>query len=82
MSNAKPMNTPMHDFVPLAKDLNGKKVYKTIYRGMIKSLLYLIANRPTLIVSSMSGRDKFELKCHNPWLSIHHANNYTNVLKP
>nr|KYP51702.1 hypothetical protein KK1_026470 [Cajanus cajan] len=35
----------MHPFVGLSKDESGELVEQTIYRGMIRSLLYLTASR-------------------------------------
>lgn len=45
MSDAKPINTPLHALVILNKDENDKKVYQTFYRGMITYFLYLIISR-------------------------------------
>ena len=45
MEDAKPMKTPMHASNPLSKEESSKLVQQTIYRGMIRSLLYLTACR-------------------------------------
>ena len=51
MEGAKPMKTPMHASNPLSKDESGKQVDQTIYRGMMDSLLYLIASKPYIMYS-------------------------------
>nr|KYP62029.1 Retrovirus-related Pol polyprotein from transposon TNT 1-94 [Cajanus cajan] len=45
MNNCKPIPTPMYPFVSLSKDESRKLVDKTIYKGMIGSLLYLTARK-------------------------------------
>ena len=52
MDKAKSINTPMHHSQVLEVDEDGEKVSKTLYRGMIGSLLYLIASRPDLQLSA------------------------------
>ncbi|GKE12127.1 retrovirus-related pol polyprotein from transposon TNT 1-94 [Tanacetum coccineum] len=42
------VDTPMIENKKLDEDLQGKQVDATLYRGMIGSLMYLIANRPDL----------------------------------
>ncbi|GKD72741.1 retrovirus-related pol polyprotein from transposon TNT 1-94 [Tanacetum coccineum] len=42
------VDTPMIENKNLDKDLQGKQVDATLYRGMIGSLMYLTANRPDL----------------------------------
>ncbi|GKB79269.1 retrovirus-related pol polyprotein from transposon TNT 1-94, partial [Tanacetum coccineum] len=42
------INTPMIETKKLDKDLQGKPVDATLYRGMIASLMYLTASRPDL----------------------------------
>jgi len=46
MEGVKPMKTPIHASNPLSKDELGKPVDQMIYKGMICSLLYLIASKP------------------------------------
>jgi hypothetical protein len=43
--------TPMSTSVKISADLTGKNVDSTLYRGMIGSLLYLIASRPDIAFS-------------------------------
>ncbi|GJQ96336.1 uncharacterized mitochondrial protein-like protein [Tanacetum coccineum] len=43
------VNTPMVEKNKLDKDLQGKQVHATLYRGMIGSLMYLTSSRPDLI---------------------------------
>ncbi|GJS54450.1 retrovirus-related pol polyprotein from transposon TNT 1-94 [Tanacetum coccineum] len=43
------VNTPMVEKNKLDKDLQGKQVNATLYRGMIGSLMYLTSSRPDLI---------------------------------
>ena len=44
-------HTPMSTTLKLSKDASGKSVDKTLYRGMIESLLYLTASRPDISFS-------------------------------
>ena len=48
MNDVKPMKTPMHASKSLNKDESGKPIDQTIYRGMIRSLLYLTSSRPDI----------------------------------
>ena len=48
MDKAKTINTPIHPSQVLEADEDDEKVSKTLYRGMIGSLLYLTASRPDL----------------------------------
>ena len=49
MDNLKPYSTPMSTSTKLDKDERGKYVDSKLYRSMIGSLLYLIANRPDIM---------------------------------
>ncbi|GJZ05471.1 retrovirus-related pol polyprotein from transposon TNT 1-94 [Tanacetum coccineum] len=49
MLSSDPVDTPMVDKSKLDKDLQGKSVDPTHYRGMIGSLMYLTSSRPDLI---------------------------------
>ncbi|GKA65309.1 RNA-directed DNA polymerase, eukaryota, reverse transcriptase zinc-binding domain protein [Tanacetum coccineum] len=49
MLSSDPVDTPMVDKSKLAKDLHGKPIDPTHYRGMIGSLMYLTSNRPDLV---------------------------------
>ncbi|XP_070026408.1 uncharacterized mitochondrial protein AtMg00810-like [Nicotiana sylvestris] len=51
MDNAKSIGTPMNPTTMLDKNSNEKSVDKTMYRGMIGSLLYLTASRPDIMFS-------------------------------
>ena len=51
LNNAKTNHTPMATNVSLYEDTNGINVDKTMYRGMIGSLLYLTASRPDIAFS-------------------------------
>ena len=51
MDGAKEYKTPMATATKIDKDDTGKSVNEKMYRGMIGSLLYLIANRPDIINS-------------------------------
>ena len=51
MEDSKPMKTPIHTSCVLRKDENVKKVYQTIYKGMIGSLLYLTASELDIMFS-------------------------------
>jgi len=50
MEDCKVMNTLMHPTCTLSKEDTGSKVDLKLYRGMIGSLLYLIASRPDISV--------------------------------
>ena len=50
VSNSKPFGTPMSPSLKLDSDQNDKKVDMTLYRGMISSLLYVITNRPYIML--------------------------------
>ena len=61
MEGAKPMKTPMHASNPLSKDKSGKPVDQTIYIGMIRSLLHLMASRHDIMYSVwLCARFKFD----------------------
>ncbi|KAI5677251.1 hypothetical protein M9H77_08201 [Catharanthus roseus] len=49
MSNAKGIGTPISASLKLDKDEKGKTVDEKTYRGMIGSLLYLMASRPDIM---------------------------------
>ncbi|GKB54880.1 hypothetical protein Tco_0905633 [Tanacetum coccineum] len=49
MLSSDPVDTPMVDKSKLDKDLQGKPVDPTHYRGMIGSLMYLRSSRPDLV---------------------------------
>ncbi|XP_075104751.1 secreted RxLR effector protein 161-like [Nicotiana tabacum] len=51
MENAKSIGTPISPTTILDEDSNGKKVDEIMYRGIIGSLLYLIASRPDIMFS-------------------------------
>jgi len=51
MDNAKAASTPMATSCYLDKDESGIEVNQTMFRGMIKSLLYLTASRPDIMQS-------------------------------
>ena len=51
MEEAKTMETPMSSSIKLDKDEKGKSIDSTMYRGIIGSLLYLIASRPDIMYS-------------------------------
>jgi len=51
IEHCKVMNTPMHPTGTLSKEDTGSKVDQKLYRGMIGSLLYLIAFRPYILFS-------------------------------
>jgi len=46
---AKVLDTPMSTHVKLDRDENGVEVNQTIYRGIIRSLMYLSASRPDIV---------------------------------
>ncbi|GJW37727.1 retrovirus-related pol polyprotein from transposon TNT 1-94 [Tanacetum coccineum] len=46
LEDSKPMKTPISTKTKLMKDVEGESVDNTKYRGMIGSLLYLMASRP------------------------------------
>ena len=45
------MKTPMSSSIKLDKDEKGQSIDSTMYRGMIRSLLYLTASRPDIMYS-------------------------------
>ena len=45
------MKTLMSSSIKLNKDEKGKSIDLTMYRGMIGSLLYLLASRPNIMYS-------------------------------
>ena len=51
LEDFKVMNTPMHPTCTLSKEDTGSKVDQKLYRGMIGSLLYLIASRPGILLN-------------------------------
>ncbi|GJW32232.1 hypothetical protein Tco_0052264 [Tanacetum coccineum] len=51
LEDSKPMKTPMSSDAKLTKDEECKSVDSTKYRGMIGSLLYLMASRPDIMFS-------------------------------
>nr|XP_009779299.1 PREDICTED: uncharacterized protein LOC104228514 [Nicotiana sylvestris] len=51
MNNAKSIGAPMSPATNLDKEEQGTPVDETKYRGMIGSLLYLIASRPDIMFS-------------------------------
>ena len=51
MENSKTSRTPMSTSTKLDKDESGVKIDQKRYRGMIGSLLYLIASRPDIMFS-------------------------------
>nr|GEW16990.1 copia protein [Tanacetum cinerariifolium] len=51
LENSKPMKTPMSSNTKLTKDEECESVDSTKYRGMIGSLLYLMASRPDIMFS-------------------------------
>nr|XP_016493364.1 PREDICTED: uncharacterized mitochondrial protein AtMg00810-like [Nicotiana tabacum] len=51
MENAKSIGTPMSPTTFLEEDKHEKSVDETMYRGMIGSLLYLIASRSDIMFS-------------------------------
>src|ERR1044071_4237691 len=51
MDSCKPMKTPISPATHLGPDSSGNKVEETLYRGMIGSLMYLMASRPDIVFS-------------------------------
>ncbi|GJX23029.1 retrovirus-related pol polyprotein from transposon TNT 1-94 [Tanacetum coccineum] len=51
LEDSKPMKTPMSSDTKLTKDKECESVDSTKYRGMIGSLLYLMASRPDIMFS-------------------------------
>jgi hypothetical protein len=51
MKDAKPIKTPMGTNGHLDLDTGGKSVDQKVYRSMIRSLLYLCASRPDIMLS-------------------------------
>ncbi|GJR94058.1 retrovirus-related pol polyprotein from transposon TNT 1-94 [Tanacetum coccineum] len=58
MDLSDPVDTPMVDRLKLDEDLMGILVDQTRFRGMVGSLMYLTASRPTCIRRKTSGSDK------------------------
>ncbi|GJR67325.1 retrovirus-related pol polyprotein from transposon TNT 1-94 [Tanacetum coccineum] len=56
MESSDPLDTPMVEKSKLDEDTQGKFVDPTHYRGMIGTLMYLIASRPDLTFVAMIGR--------------------------
>jgi hypothetical protein len=51
MDNAKPIKTPIGTNGHLDLDLSGTSVDQKVYRSMIRSLIYLCASRPDIMLS-------------------------------
>ena len=51
MDSAKAINIPMSTSTKLDMDINGECFDQKTYRGMIGSLLYLIATSPSIMFS-------------------------------
>ncbi|GJV71316.1 retrovirus-related pol polyprotein from transposon TNT 1-94 [Tanacetum coccineum] len=51
LEDSKPMKTPMSTETKLMKDEEGESIDNTKYRGLIGSLLYLMASRPDIMFS-------------------------------
>ncbi|GKF56148.1 hypothetical protein Tco_0166488, partial [Tanacetum coccineum] len=51
LEDSKPIKTPMSSETKLTRDKDGESVDDTKYRGMIGSLLYLMASRPNIMYS-------------------------------
>jgi hypothetical protein len=51
MENVKPIKTPIGTNGHLDLDTRGKSVDQKVYRSMIRSLLYLCASRPDIMLS-------------------------------
>ncbi|CAL8162045.1 unnamed protein product [Prunus armeniaca] len=51
LEGAKSARTPMSTSAKIHRDLHGKSVDQTLYRSMIRSLLYLTASRPDISFS-------------------------------
>ena len=51
LSDCKPAKTPMHPTCILEKEEVSSKVDQKLFKGMIGSLLYLIASRPNILFS-------------------------------
>ena len=52
MDGVKSRKTPMSTIIKLDKDENGKLVNEKRFRGMIRSLLYLTASRPDIMLAT------------------------------
>ncbi|GKB19036.1 hypothetical protein Tco_0852959 [Tanacetum coccineum] len=50
MESSDPVDTPMVEKSKLDEDTQGKAVDPTYYRGMVGTLMYLTASRPTFVV--------------------------------
>jgi len=51
MNSSKPIDTPISPSTKLVMDDGSPSVGEKLYRGMIRSLLYLIASRPDIVFS-------------------------------
>ena len=51
MEDAKTMAMLMSSSIKLINEEQGKSINTTMYKGMMGSLLYLIASRPNIILS-------------------------------
>ncbi|GJU18835.1 retrovirus-related pol polyprotein from transposon TNT 1-94 [Tanacetum coccineum] len=67
MLSSDPIDTPIVDKSKLDKDLHGKPVDPTHYRGMIGSLMYLTSSRPDLTTPDVKILDAAHLEVHNSW---------------
>ena len=54
MIDCKPVSTPMETSCKLVKDDDSPSVNQTLYRSMIRSLLYLTTSRPDIKMDSRS----------------------------
>ena len=52
LTDAKPAKTPMSPSVKIDADPSGIEVNPTLYRGMIRSLMYLTAIRPEIMFAT------------------------------
>nr|GEW34033.1 hypothetical protein [Tanacetum cinerariifolium] len=55
VSESDPVDTPMVEKSKLDEDLQGKAIDPTHYRGMVGTLMYLIASRPDLTFAVCMG---------------------------
>ncbi|GJU68615.1 retrotransposon protein, putative, unclassified [Tanacetum coccineum] len=68
MDTSNPVDTPMVDQTKLDKDLQGKLVDATHYRGLIGSLMYLTSNQPDpVFVVCMCARTEAEYIALSEW---------------
>jgi len=51
MQDCKSANTPISASLKLGKDDFSKKVDENMYRSLVVSLLYLIASKPTILLT-------------------------------